>query len=274
MLLRGLFALLLCLVAAPAGAWGARAHRIVAELADRQLRPEVRAQVAQLLATEAEPTLAGVANWADDLREHDEVRGRATARWHFVNFPRGDCTYVPPRDCPDGQCLVGAINRQLQVLGDAARPAEERAEALKFLVHFVADAHQPLHAGRADDRGGNLYQLQWAGEGWNLHGVWDRLVVSRRGLDPHAYADWLQAQPALPLDAARRSDRPVVDWILESCRIAQAPGFYPHGHVLAAAYLDAQQPVAERRLREAGQRLAGLLNRALSPPATAKATSP
>jgi hypothetical protein len=266
-----LAAALLCLPP-PAAAWGARAHQVVAELAARQLRPQARAEVARLLAGEPDPTLAGVANWADDLREHDAERGPATTRWHFVNFPRGRCDYVPPRDCPDGRCLVAAINRQFLALADTTRPDRERAEALKFLVHLVGDAHQPLHAGLADDLGGNRYQLSYAGEGWNLHSVWDALLPKRRGLEPAAYADFLAAQPPLPADPARRSDRPAVEWVLESCRLAQAPGFYPQGHVLEDAYLEAQLPVAELRLRLAGQRLADMLNFALARPATAQAT--
>jgi hypothetical protein len=249
----------------PAAAWGIKAHRIVADLAERDLRPEARAQVQALLAGEPDPTLPGIANWADELRENDPVRGKATARWHYINFPREACEYVPARDCADGQCVVGAINRQFLVLADTARPVAERREALKFLVHFVGDVHQPLHAANGDDLGGNLHQLQIDGEGWNLHGVWDRLVVAQRGLEPPAYADWLRAQPPLPYDSTRRSDRPAVDWAIESCRIARSEGFYPPKGNLQPGYLARQQPVADLRMRQAGQRLADMLNFALAP---------
>jgi hypothetical protein len=270
--MRALLALLLLAFAAPAGAWGDKGHRIIGELAQRQLQPAALAQVQRLLAGEPEPTLAGVANWADDLRKHDAVRGKATAAWHYINFPRSGCAYVPARDCPDGQCVIAAIHRQFLVLADATRPDHERAEALKFLVHLVGDAHQPLHAAFGDDWGGNKHQLQYAGEGWNLHSAWDSLILRQRGLEAHAYADWLQAQAPLPADPTRRSDRPAVDWALESCAIAQSPGFYPPVGNLAPAYLQAQQPVAELRLRQAAQRLAGLLDLALANPAMTKAT--
>jgi hypothetical protein len=264
----------LALLAAPvpAPAWGAKGHRVVALLAERDLRPEARAQVQALLAGEPEPTLAGVSNWADELRDGDDPRGRATAALHYLNFPRGDCMYVPARDCPDGRCLVAAINRQFLVLSDAARPVAERREALKFLVHFVGDAHQPLHAGHADDLGGNRHQLQVAGEGSNLHAVWDRVLPAHRGHAPAAYASWLSAQSPLPPDPTRRSDRPAVDWVQESCRLVQAPGFYPKTGKLAPAYLDTQLPVAEQRLRQAGRRLADMLNFALARPRPAAGT--
>jgi hypothetical protein len=257
-----------------AAAWGAKAHRVVGHLAQSQLHPQAAAAVATLLAGEADPTLAGVAYWADEQREAGSWLGRRTARWHFVNLPRGTCAYLPARDCPDGDCVIGAINRQRARLGDASLPARERAEALKYLVHLVADVHQPLHAGHRDDRGGNEVQLHFQGEGWNLHSTWDRLLPARRRLAPAAYADVLRAQPPLPVDPTLRSDRKVAEWAMESCRIVQAPGFYPRGHVLQASYLDAHQPIAELRLRQAARRLADLLNQSLSPPAAKKRTHP
>jgi hypothetical protein len=266
-------AALACLLGpAPAAAWGNKAHRVVARLAQDQLRPEVAATVARLLAGEPDPTLAGVAYWADEQREQKTELGKQTGEWHYLNFADATCTYVPARDCPDGKCVVAAINRQLGLVRDAALPDAERAQALKFLVHLVGDVHQPLHAGRGDDWGGNKVQLSYRDEGWNLHSVWDRLLPARRGLDPAAHADFLRAQAPLPSDPTRGSDRRVIDWAVESCRIVESPGFYPVGHKLPDAYLNAHLPIAEMRLRWAGQRLADLLNEALASPAPREST--
>ncbi|MGH8029062.1 MAG: S1/P1 nuclease [Arenimonas sp.] len=249
-----------------AAAWGSKAHRVVANLAQDQLAPEAAAEVARLLAGEPDPSLVGIAYWADEQREAGTPLGRETAQWHYVNFADATCEYVPARDCPDGHCVVGEINRQLEILGNTGRTVAERAQALKFLVHLVGDVHQPLHAGRGSDWGGNKVQLSYRDEGWNLHSVWDRLLPARRGLDPAAHADLLRAHPQLAPDPTFRSDRRAVDWAVESCRIVESPGFYPAGHKLADAYLDAQLPVAELRLRQAGQRLADMLNYALARP--------
>ena len=92
---------LLLLAPATVLAWGKDGHRIVGELAQHQLKPAAQAEVTRLLAGEAEPTLAGVANWADELRETDPERKAPSSKWHYVNFPRADCHYTPPRDCPD-----------------------------------------------------------------------------------------------------------------------------------------------------------------------------
>lgn len=257
-------------------AWSANGHRIVGELAQAQLSPAARAEVARLLAGEPVPTLAGVATWADELRDTDEARAKQTSTWHYMNFPRGDCSYVPPRDCPDGRCVIAAINRQFLILSDRTRPDAERREALKFLVHFVGDVHQPMHAGWSDDRGGNDFQVNYRDKGTNLHSTWDRLIVNSRGLDPVAYADLLRRQSPLPRDATRQSDRPAVDWALESCRIVRDDSVYPDKRVITDAYLTAHRPQVERRLREAGNRLADMLNYALAaaPAATAPTTSP
>ena len=255
--------------AAPALAWGNKAHRIVAELAGHDLTKASRAEVDRLLAGEPDPTLAGIASWPDELREHDAIRGKATAPWHYVNFPRGACTYEPARDCPDGNCVVAAIDAQRAVLADVARPLAERREALKFLVHFVADVHQPLHAAFADDLGGNRHQLQFDGQGTNLHAVWDRAIVAQRGLEPPAYVALLRAQSPLPRDPTRRCPRAVEAWAAESCRIAHRADFYPPKGNLAPEYLLRQQPVAEQRLREAARRLARVLNETLAPASVA-----
>jgi hypothetical protein len=246
-----------------AHAWGGKGHRIVALLAEAELSPAARAEVARLLAGEAEPTLPGVANWADDLRDTDPLRGRQTARWHFINFPPGKCQYAPPRDCPDGQCVIAGINRHFLALSDRKRPDAERREALKFLVHFVGDVHQPLHASDKPDKGGNEFQVSYRGEGWNLHSTWDTLILRERDLSADRYATLLRAQTPLPRDPTLRSQTPAMDWALESCLLGTQGKLYPPKHVIDDVYLDGHRPLVEQQLRRAGSRLAAMLNYAL-----------
>ena len=255
---------LLLLAPATVLAWGKDGHRIVGELAQHQLKPAAQAEVTRLLAGEAEPTLAGVANWADELRETDPERKAPSSKWHYVNFPRADCHYTPPRDCPDGNCAVNAINRQFLILSDKTRSDAERAQALKFLVHIVGDAHQPLHAGYKDDRGGNEFQINYAGDGTNLHSIWDRAILKSRGLTPRDYVAELERQSPLPYDRTRLSDRPAVDWVTESCQLVQQGGLYPPKHEIGEDYIAKHRPLAEQRLRQAGARLADMINYALA----------
>ncbi len=256
-------ALLLALLAlAPtfAHAWGPSGHRIVAALAERQLSPEAKAEMRRLLAITHEHSLADIATWADELRNDpaQAALGRATAPLHFVNFSGSTCHYDPPRDCPDGRCVVAAIDRYAKILGDRSRPDAERAEALRFVVHFVGDVHQPLHAGYRDDRGGNRYQVQWNGRGTNLHAIWDTPVLASRRLGWKRHAALLARTPPPRAEGTPRQ------WAEESCRATRDDGIYPRGHVIDAAYLTHMRPLAERRVRLAGARLAVLLNRELS----------
>ena len=110
--------LLLCLLAAPAWAWGPLGHRLVARLAEPQLTPAASAEVRRLLATEQVHSLADVANWADDLRKRDPVLGRRSAKWHYVNLDGDDCRFIAARDCPGGDCVVEALRGQAAILAD------------------------------------------------------------------------------------------------------------------------------------------------------------
>jgi hypothetical protein len=259
-----IFLIAILLGPVPALAWGPQGHQTVAELADLQLRPAARAEVARLLAGEPSPTLAGVSNWADEVRAQNAAPVR-TNGWHYVNFKGGDCSYVPVRDCPDGNCVIAAINRNFLVLADRNRPDGERREALKYLVHFVADVHQPLHSSPIDDKGGNEFQISYGGEGSNLHRVWDSLILQHGARSPGDYAAALNRRSPLPADPTRRSDRPAVDWAVESCRLVESGAIYPPGHSIDDAYLNSKLAVVDLRLRQAGSRLADMLNFALAP---------
>lgn len=236
-------------------AWGADGHRLIAEVADGMLSAPAKTEALRLLALEPGATLASVSTWAD------EARTPTTAPWHYVNLPRdANCTYNPDRSCVQGACVVSAIDHQAAVLASGASD-EERLKALKYLVHFVGDVHQPLHAGFADDRGGNTYQVQFAGHGTNLHAVWDSGLIRE-------WPGGLGAlREAISRDNSAADTKAPAAWAEESCRIADAEGFYPAGHKLDDGYAERWDPVLARRMAEAARRLAVTLNRVLVRPA-------
>ena len=261
-LIAGFLLFLLCAVAAPAAAWGTLGHRLIAALAWDELTPMARAGVAALLVDEPEPTLAGVANWADALRGSDPGLGRRSARWHYVNIAEDDCRYDAGRDCRGGACIVAAIEAQGAILADHQRSRAERAQALKFLVHLVGDAHQPLHAGFSHDRGGNTFQTSLDGRGGNLHSLWDSGLVYRSGSGEQAHLQRLRALPRVASEAPKSGPRTAVE---ASCRVMARPGFYPPRAKIDPGYLRQWRPVADRQLRRAGSDLAAQLNAALAP---------
>ena len=226
---------------------------MIAAAAVPLLSPSAKAQVDRLLALEPGATLASISTWAD------ESRTPATAKWHYVNLPRdSNCKYEARRDCADGACVVAAIERQAAVLASDA-PDDVRLKALKYVVHFVADVHQPLHAGFADDRGGNSFQLQAFGRGTNLHALWDTELIEQ----------WPGGQKALFAEvqattASVNVANPPATWAEESCRVDSTKGFYPPGRKLDSGYAGRWDATLVERLAAAERRTAGVLNHSLS----------
>ena len=271
-------------VAGPVVAWSALGHKLVGALAQRHLTPAANAEVARLLAGEPDPTLAGVATWADTMRDTDPERFKQTSRWHYVNLSSEHCAYKPERDCKDGQCVIAAIGAQRAILADRSQPTEKRRDALKFLVHFMGDVHQPLHANSRDDQGGNKYQISLRTDiqpeayardryvdgvmGTNLHSVWDFYVLAERHLDLQQYTDRLDHEPWPPaMDSAATTP---ASWASESCGLAESRRIYPTTaqggelHKLdGREYSDKYRALAEQRIRIAAYRLATMLNETL-----------
>ena len=271
--------------AAPVIAWSALGHKLVGELAQRHLTPAANAEVARLLAGEPDPTLAGVATWADTMRDNDPARFKQTSPWHYVNLSSDNCHYAPERDCKDGQCVIAAIDAQRAILADHNQPLAARRDALKFIVHLVGDIHQPMHANSRNDQGGNKYQISLRTDiapepyardryvggimGTNLHSVWDYYILAERGLDLHQYADRLDHEPWPPvMDATALTP---ASWASESCALTDSRQLYPtqngqEAHKLDRSYSLKYQMLAEQRIRIAAWRLATLLNETLAAP--------
>lgn len=240
--------------------WGKDGHRIVADIASRLLTDRTRTEVEDLLRGES---LAEVSTWADAVR--DEPAYRATAPWHYVNIPKDAEAYDEKRDCPKAGCVVSAIRKQVETLKDGQAPREQRVEALKFLVHFVGDVHQPLHAGLAEDRGGNEIVVDFLGERKNLHEVWDSDLIERAHRPWKEYADELARRMTDEQRKAWNSPDPA-HWATESHKLAVSHAYTVGSQgALDEAYLDRATPVVEDRLTAAGVRLAALLNSIFDP---------
>jgi hypothetical protein len=274
----------LLLATQAAFAWGPQGHRTIGAIADRLLTPEAHAAVLQILVDDRDKfgnpsgrtTLEAVSVWAD------EVRGTPAERptWHYDDVPICG-TFDQARDCPAGQCNTEQLKRLIGVLGDAHAPARERNEALKWVVHLVADIHQPLHAADNADHGGNLVPVALEGVHTrgreNLHRAWDSDLVQ---LALHSHG---RQQPPRDIESlaaeARNLEREVGQgspdgWARESNNLARNvayhyPGFacsgLPQGIVvLDAGYLDDAELVVRERLLLAGARLANLVNSTLA----------
>ncbi len=250
---------------APTFFWGANGHRVVGAIAERYLSEAARQGVAALIG---DTSLARVSTWADEIRS--DSAWWFTSPWHYVNHPPGetyaDLPAVPPAADSVGN-VVDAILYGRAILRDPSRPRLERARALKFLVHFVGDVHQPLHTGYADDRGGNEVRLLWFGDPTNLHAVWDGKLIEQAALSYTELAGFID-HPTPEQVAAWQQDDLLV-WVRESramlgavYAIEDQPEHRDReGRLnLRYAFIYQNMPAVERRLLQAGIRLAGLLN--------------
>jgi len=188
-----------------ARAWGCQCHQAIALLAEKHLNPRALAAVKQILQSNpVDPSLdryckegnsdplADASTWSDDIRG----RRPQTAPWHFVDIPDGATFRDFRKYCPlPESCVWQVIQDQLAVLGrTAGSPAtstDQDADALRYLIHFVGDIHQPMHAISNNDLGGNCVPVNYFDQtphlrnpqlqsyAPNLHGVWDVELISR-----------------------------------------------------------------------------------------------
>lgn len=243
-------------------AWGSEGHRIVAEIAEQYLEPNAAEQVSDLLAIENSTSLPDIANWADRI----QPQRRETAAWHFVDIPVSANTFDPARDCPEGDCVVAKIDQFATVLRDRRASPEDRLEALKFVVHFVGDLQQPLHASDNGDRNGNEIRVTLDGHRTNLYAVWDSEILAQAiKSDERAYALRL-VHDITPAKIAAWQAGGTIKWANESHAVAVSViyGRLPHdAGKLPADYEQAALPIVNDQLERAGVHLARVLNRAL-----------
>jgi hypothetical protein len=275
-----------------ARAWGDEGHEIVALIADHFLEPAVKVKIDAMLAADTDSLtahdIASAATWADKYRDSDrnstKERYNQTHNWHFVDIeisqPDIDAACfghppIPPGtpaiQGPQGDCVVDKINQFSAELADPNTSAEERLDALKFVLHFVGDLHQPLHSSDNHDAGGNKVRVSSEGfKAGNLHHFWDTEFVRQIGSDPQQVADGLIAKIGVA-DAKSWAKGSPTDWAQEAFGLAKdhAYGKLPEPNArdsyrLDAGYVSDATGVVASQLSKAGVRLASLLNKALA----------
>lgn len=265
-------------------AWGYEGHEIVAAIARGYLTPQVRGRVDEMLAADPDMLtphdMLAESTWADRFRSsHVE-----TTEWHFVDIEldhpdlKAACFGFPApgslaSEGPAHDCIVNKVSQFAQELANPATPAAERLLALKFLLHFVGDMHQPLHDADNHDKGGNCVLLSLGGPRLvNLHRYWDTTVVQTLGEDPQAAADTLTRR-ITPANKAAWEQGDSQSWAQEGFDLAKAAAYTlgskpgctpdPSPMTLPPGYDQIARDTAAVQLQKAGVRLAAVLNRAL-----------
>jgi len=259
-------------------AWGDTAHRIICEIAFKELNSQARDEVKRLIRLDPVFfTFSGSCIWPD----HPCKRSRE----HFVNLPR-TATQLGNDPCPlTDKCVVTAIEADLKIVADAGATDASKLDALKFLGHWVGDVHQPMHVSFKDDRGGN--RIKESGPcSRNLHAVWDGcIVLTKLGTDIRSIATDLRGA-VTPGDRTQWNSTGPRTWANESFKIttSETVGYcvkkdgacwYAADNreldrneqrrvvIVNHAYLEKQLPTIKERLTQAGVRLGHLLNHAL-----------
>jgi len=291
-------------------AWGCKGHQTVALIAEKHLTPEARQFLDKLLNDNAidpqlkrfcgnysSSLLADGATWPDDIRN--------TARngsWHYIDIPRRSARAPLASFCGESGCITQAIAAQLATLKDGHADPHKRADAVRYLVHFVGDLHMPLHASTNNDEGGNCVPVQYfrrkpheRNHSYvpNLHALWDTTILEHdmEGADPAEYAEFLEDSFRDELPGWKKAGVDIEDWAWESHELAET---YAYGqltpkdpvetpaavhactddnnvggrllnlHFVADAhYQEVAAPIVEKRIAQAGIRLALLLNEAV-----------
>lgn len=243
----------LLLNSADALAWGQKGHDITCAIAEKHLTRKAQKQISEILDGKS---IVYWANWLDNASHTPEFA--YTKTWHYKNID-ADETYETAAELETGDVLT-AINAQVEALKSGKLNKEAQAIALRMLVHLVGDLHCPMHMGHRSDRGGNNWQVQFFGNGSNLHSIWDSGLLERA--HGWTFSDWR--------DQIDREDKQGIkaicqgtpyDWGKETYQAAtEIYNTTPVGSKIYYNEVAAATPMIEQQLLKGGLRLASLLN--------------
>ena len=265
--MRGLRLILFCIAAIMSAkssfAWGCQGHETIALIAKDRLSASAASHVNSLLRTYQSPFritctatktgwMATYSTWADDARTKPAYK--ETGDWHFWDVPLGVDSATADQYCDDGECIVAALKKELDILKDPQSQKSDRQEALIFIIHLVGDAHQPLHIIDNGDRGGNCLPTEFKADGHdliskekitngehtgsytpNLHGIWDANIIA--GMTGYssgandtklkAFVKSIETEYADQMDGFAASPENFLGWALETHSLGQKNGFKP-----------------------------------------------
>jgi len=232
--------------------WGATGHRTIGKIANDYLKGKTKRKIAELLDGQS---LALVATFGDDIKS--DKRYNKLYTWHYVNMPF-DVNYENSEKNPEGDLVTG-IEKCKSVILDENASKEDKAFYLKLLVHFIGDLHQPMHVGRKEDKGGNTVQVQWFGNGTNLHSVWDSKMINHFDMSYTELADNMVEISKVQIAEIQKGT--IVDWVNDTHIYAkQVYGSAKVGEKLGYQYMYKNFTLVQNQLQKGGIRLAKVLN--------------
>ncbi|MFD2247932.1 S1/P1 nuclease [Pontibacter ruber] len=232
-------------------AWGQNGHRAVGLIAEQHLSKKAKKKIAKVLH---ETSLAEASVWMDDIKS--DTAYNHTHDWHWVTIPE-NMRYEQTQKNPNGDIIM-KIEELTKALKAGNLNEKQQGEYLKYLVHLVGDLHQPLHVGKEGDTGGNAIKLQWFGKPSNLHRVWDSDMIESKDLSFTELARF--AGNPNKKQVKELQSTTVRDWAYESMTYRPQVYNLPEDGKLSYRYSYDNFDTLEKRILQAGVRLAGLLN--------------
>jgi hypothetical protein len=275
----------LILYPATARAWGFDGHKIIAVIAADNLTPAAASHVAEILGVSPDKrqitTAMETASVLPDTKFRDA--DERTKPWHYIDICLQDRRTDVDARCPGGDCVTAKIDEFAKRLKERRYDRWGAAGDLAFLIHFVGDVHQPLHAANDADHGGNCVSVDSSTRAKDLHAVWDTTLVRRL---EYSIDSGRPETTAHKLEKSYGAERDSDSWIaaddiawesnqvarsdiygalripLEPCQPTADACINPAGHPveLDSSYLDREDLVAGHQLAKAGFRLASLMN--------------
>lgn len=232
--------------------WGKTGHRTTGHIAQNHLNRKAKKAIAKLLDGQ---NLATASTFADEIKS--DRKYREYSAWHYVNFSFGKKYGEEPVN-PAGDIITG-IAKCKSVLQDPTTSDVDKAFYLKLLIHFIGDLHQPLHCGKADDKGGNDFQVRWFDQGTNLHKVWDSQMIDGYGM---SYMELAESIDTLSKKERKKWQQgSVLDWAYESQTLAEKVyKSAKSGEKLRYGYSYENLDTVKEQLLKGGVRLAAVLN--------------
>ena len=233
------------------GDWGKTGHRATGEIASKHLSRKAKKKISKLLDGQS---LAEISIYADEIKSDSKYRKYNP--WHYVNIPF-DKRYDEIEKASKGDLIV-AIETCISILEDDTK-SNEHAFYLKLLVHFIGDLHQPLHTGRAEDKGGNDIQVRWFDKGTNLHRLWDTELIEFYNM---SYSELAANRKKLSKKEIKNiQSGTLMDWVYESRELSKTVYASAQvGEKLSYDYAYIHLPIVRDQLQKSGLRMAKVLN--------------
>lgn len=239
--------------------WGYTGHRTIGLITENHLTPSAKTAIRELLG---DTSIAEACTWADDARREPQYAN--TANWHFLNLPLG-LNYTDFKkyiDTLKTENVYSALINAEKELTDKNTTKQQKVHALKFMMHFVGDLHQPMHISREEDKGGSTIQVNYNDKGTNLHSLWDTRMLEKEGLSFTQLA--AKFDTISEVDIKKWQSEPILNWMWESYQISTelyAEIEQMNKKVIDDTYYQKHMPTVQLRMQQAAIRLAGLLNK-------------